>query len=78
MAIDTVVLTGITTPVCVLATALDALSHDFRTIILQDCCAADSKEVHQAIVDIYRKNRLDPFLKVMTSEEFLAQSFSEV
>ena len=75
MGIDTVALAGITTPVCVLATALDALSHDFRTIIVEDCCAAAAKDVHQTILDIYRKSSLYPFLKIMTSEEFLAQIY---
>lgn len=74
--IDTVVLTGINTHVCVLATALDALSHDFKTIIIENCCTASSKDIHQAIINIYRSTSLDPFLKVMTSEEFLAQNFS--
>jgi len=78
MGIDTVVLTGITTHVCVLATAMDALSHDFKTIIIEDCCASVSKDIHQSIISTYRNSSLAPFLKVMTSEEFLAQSSQEV
>ena len=70
--IDTVVLTGISTSVCVLATALDALSHDFKAIIIEDCCAGNSKEEHQAIVDTYRKTMLYPFLRIMPAERFLA------
>ena len=75
--IDTVVLTGITTPVCVLATALDALSHDFGTIIIEDCCAASDKKTHRAIVNTYRKTSLYPFLRIMKSEEFLAQVYRD-
>jgi nicotinamidase-related amidase len=77
MGIDIVALTGVNTHVCVLATALDALSYDFRTIIIEDCCAAATKEVHQTILDIYRKSSLYPFLKIMSSKEFLAQHLEE-
>lgn len=70
MDIDTVVLAGITTSICVLATALDALSHDFNTIIIEDCCAAFDKQHHKNIMDTYRKSGLYPYLKVMTSDEF--------
>ncbi|MGV8073211.1 MAG: cysteine hydrolase family protein [Syntrophobacteraceae bacterium] len=70
LKIDAVVLSGITTGICVLATALDALSHDFEVIIAEDCCAAATKQEHQAVVDIYRKSGLFPFLRVMPSDEF--------
>lgn len=69
--VDTVVLTGMTTTICVLATALDALSHDFKTIIIEDCCVANSKEAHRAIADTYRKTMLYPFLRIMRAERFL-------
>lgn len=72
--IDTVALTGITTPVCVLATALDGLSHDFKVIIIEDCCAAQSKEIHQSTVELYKKIPLHPFLRLMTSEQFLSEN----
>ena len=36
--VDTIVVAGISTEVCVLATVLDGLSNDFRVIILKDCC----------------------------------------
>ena len=37
--IDTVVVLGLTTNVCVQSTARDAWQHDYRTITLDDCCA---------------------------------------
>ncbi len=72
--IDTVALTGISTPVCVLATAFDGLSHDFRVVLIEDCCAAQSKEIHRTIVEAYRKTPLYPFFKIMTSEQFLSEN----
>ncbi|BBO80981.1 bifunctional pyrazinamidase/nicotinamidase [Desulfosarcina ovata subsp. sediminis] len=66
--IDVVILCGVTTGVCVLATALDALSHDFEAILLEDCSAALNPEEHRAVVDVYRKSGLYPYLRVSTSD----------
>jgi nicotinamidase/pyrazinamidase len=70
---DTVVVGGITTNVCVLMTAMDALSHDFKAILLEDCCAAHKKEVHETTLENYRKFALYPLFRIMTSEEFLKE-----
>jgi nicotinamidase/pyrazinamidase len=67
--IDTLILTGVTTGVCVLATALDALSHDFEVILVEDCCASITRADHQAVIEIYRKSALFPHLQVMKSDE---------
>ena len=70
---DTVVLCGIATHWCVLSSAFDALSNDFRVVIVEDCCASFSREMHENCLDIYRKNPLQPLLRVMTLEAFLAE-----
>ena len=46
LQIDTVAVTGLATHFCVLTTALDALCHDFRAVILEDCSAAPTTEMH--------------------------------
>jgi len=71
LGVDTLALAGIATPICVTATALDALSHDFRAFILEDCCAAHRPEDHQAFLDAYRRTPLHPLFQVMRSEQFL-------
>lgn len=71
--VDTVAIGGITTNVCVLMTAIDALCHDFSSIILEDCCAAHKREVHESTVDNYRQFALYPLFRIMTSEEFLRE-----
>jgi len=72
--IDTIVAGGISTNVCVLHTVLDGLSHDFRAIILEDCCACYSREIHEATIFVY-KNFADPFLlRVMKLEEFIRET----
>ncbi len=70
--VDTVAVAGITTPFCVLATAFDALAHDFRAVILEDATAAHKPEVHRACLDLYRKNALWPLFRVETVDRFLA------
>ncbi len=71
--VDMVVVAGIATHVCVLMTAMDALSHDFHSIIIEDCCAAHKKEVHQAALDLYRDFALYPLLRILSLEEFLEE-----
>jgi nicotinamidase/pyrazinamidase len=71
LQIDTVAVTGIATHFCVLTTALDALCHDFRAVILEDCSAAPTPEMHQRTLDNYRRNPLYPLLRVMDSSAFL-------
>lgn len=70
--IDTVAVAGVATNFCVLATAFDAVCHDFRAVILEDLCRATSDEIHQATLNTYRRNPLDPVFGVMTGAEFLA------
>ncbi|MFB3924566.1 MAG: cysteine hydrolase family protein [Syntrophales bacterium] len=69
--VDTVALAGINSHWCVLSSALDALANDFQAYIIEDCCASYSAKVHQAAMDIYRKNPLYPLFKIISLEEFL-------
>jgi len=71
LGVDTVVVTGIATPICVMTTVLDALSHDFQAIVIEDCSAAHRPEDHRAVLDAYRKTPLHPLLQVMQSQELL-------
>lgn len=60
---------GIATNFCVLTTVMDALCHDFKAVLLQDCSAAFSREIHEKTLDCYRKNPLYPLFRVMTSTD---------
>jgi len=64
---------GITTNFCVLATAMDSICHNFKTVLLEDCCAAATEEIHKNILNCYRKNPLYPLFKVCTSSELLKE-----
>jgi len=60
---------GIATHFCVLTTVMDAICHDFKVVLLEDCSAAYSSEVHERTLDSYRRNPLYPLLRVAASME---------
>jgi len=62
---------GISTHFCVLTTAMDALCHGFKTVLLEDCAAAPSEEVHTRVLDLYRRNPIYPLFRVATSRDLL-------
>jgi nicotinamidase/pyrazinamidase len=59
---------GIATPYCVLTTVLDAVNHDFKAVLLEDCAAAATQDSHHRTVETYRRNAIYPLLRVLTSE----------
>lgn len=46
--IDTVVLTGTTTPNCIRTTCYDAIALDYRTYIIERCCSSQTEEIQKA------------------------------
>jgi nicotinamidase-related amidase len=63
---------GIATNFCVLTTALDAICHGFKAVLLEDCSAASSEEIHKNTLEIYRRNPLYPLFRVTTSTQMVA------
>jgi maleamate amidohydrolase len=54
--VDTIIVAGCTTSGCVRATVVDAMSHDFRTILARDCVGDRSLAAHEAnLFDIEQK-----------------------
>jgi nicotinamidase-related amidase len=64
---------GITTHFCVLTTVLDAICHDFQAVLLEDCSATFSKQVHEQTLDSYRRTPLYPLLRVSTSSDLVSE-----
>ncbi|MBN2707158.1 MAG: cysteine hydrolase [Deltaproteobacteria bacterium] len=64
---------GIATNFCVLTTAMDALCHDFQAVILEDCTAAFSRDIHEYCLAAYRRNPLYPLFQIMTATQLLEQ-----
>jgi maleamate amidohydrolase len=65
---DTVLVTGCTTSGCIRATVVDAMSHDFRTIVVRDCIGDRSLAAHDAnLFDMEQK-----YADIMERDEVIA------
>jgi len=53
--INTLIVSGSETDVCVLATVLSAVDHGYRTIVVSDALASSSDESHDALLGLYNK-----------------------
>jgi nicotinamidase-related amidase len=51
--IDTLVVSGTETDVCVLATVLAAVDHGFRTVLAADALCSSADETHDALLKVY-------------------------
>ena len=69
---DTLIFTGVETDVCVLATALGAIDHGLRTILVSDALASASLEGHgAALAAIY--TRFDQQVELIDTETLLRE-----
>ena len=68
--VDTIAVCGITTEVCVLHTVLDGMANDFKVILLEDCCTSLTEAESHAVLNSYRKPRIEHLLRIMTLDEF--------
>ncbi|MDB5604026.1 MAG: cysteine hydrolase [Bradyrhizobium sp.] len=66
--VDTVVVTGAETDVCVLATVLSAVDLGFRVVIVEDALCSSSDEGHDALMTMYQ-TRLHEQIDVLKAEE---------
>jgi nicotinamidase-related amidase len=51
LGVDTVVVTGVATDVCVRATAQDAMQLDYRVLVPRECVAGTSRARHEAALE---------------------------
>ncbi len=74
--VDTVLVAGCTTSGCVRASVVDAVSHNFRPIVVSDCVGDRAAEPHRAsLFDMQQKYAdLAPSAEVITSFETLGLS----
>jgi nicotinamidase-related amidase len=66
--VDTLIITGSETDVCVLATVLDAVDLGFRTIVVEDALCSSFDEGHDALMTLYR-NRFSEQVELMTQAQ---------
>ena len=48
LGVTGVLLAGTTTPNCVRTTCYDAISLDYRAVVLSDCCSSNTEEIQRA------------------------------
>jgi len=70
--VERVAACGLMTNYCVLMTALEAISHDFAAVLVEDAATAPTDQLHAGCLDLYRKSPLRPLLTVQTVEELLS------
>lgn len=68
--VNTLVVTGGETDVCVLATVLDAIDYGYRVILPSDALCSSSDATHDALMRLYRE-RFTHHIEVCASEELL-------
>lgn len=68
--IDTVIVTGGETDVCVLATVFGAIDWGFRVILVTDALCSSADETHDAMMNIYM-NRFGEQVECVTTETLL-------
>jgi nicotinamidase-related amidase len=68
--IDTVIITGGETDVCVLSTTLGAIDWGFRVILVQDALCSSADETHDAMMDVYM-NRFGEQVETVTTQTLL-------
>jgi nicotinamidase-related amidase len=69
-SVDTLVVTGGETDVCVLATVLGAIDRGFRTILITDAICSSTDATHDALMELYR-SRFSEQVEAVTMEEIL-------
>ena len=69
--IDTLVITGSETDVCVLATVLDAVDRGFRVVLATDALCSTSDQAHDCLLALYR-DRFSHQIEAASADEILA------
>jgi nicotinamidase-related amidase len=70
--VDTLVLSGTETDVCVLAATLAAIDHGFRVVLAEDTLCSSTDETHDALMKLYR-DRYGQQIEVAKVETIIAQ-----
>ena len=68
--IDTLLITGAETDVCVLATVLGAIDRGFRTVVVTDAICGSADQTHDALMELYR-SRFSEQVEIVETTEVL-------
>lgn len=70
--VDTLVISGTETDVCVLAAVLAAVDHGFRVVVARDALCSSTDETHDALLKVYH-DRFGQQIEAGTTDDILAQ-----
>lgn len=68
--VNTILLTGGETDICILATALGAIDRGFRLILIADALCSSSDRTHDELMDLY-SSRFDTQIEVIDTDDLL-------
>ena len=68
--VDTLIVSGAETDICVLSTVLDAVDHGYRVILAEDALCSSSDTGHDALMTMYR-TRLGIQIEIAATAEIL-------
>jgi ureidoacrylate peracid hydrolase len=71
--IETLLMTGVATNVCVETTARDGFNRDYRIILVEDCCAAFSEGEHASTI-----TNISKYFGIVTSSEVLVELIAKL
>lgn len=69
--IDSLVISGAETDVCVLAAVMDAVDHGYRVVLATDAICSSSDETHDALLSLYRR-RFNEQIETADAETILS------
>ena len=68
--VNTLIVTGSETDVCVLSSVLAAIDYGYRVVIASDAVCSSADASHDALLELYRR-RFDVQIELATVEEIL-------
>jgi ureidoacrylate peracid hydrolase len=74
LGIQTLFMTGIATNVCVESTLRDAFQRDFYVVLVEDCCAAGTRALHEGTVENTRRH----FGGLVATSDEVVEAWSQV
>jgi nicotinamidase-related amidase len=68
--VNSLIMTGAETDICVLSTTLDAVDYGYRVVLIEDALCSSSDTGHDALMTMYR-NRLSLQIQLATTDDIM-------